>query len=144
MSEEAERDLIVDSIPEVHLTNYFLFNPAEGERFVTCVPFYELEAAAGSFGPEQPIPETADHRCWVRVEGHGLTKEMFAIRVVGRSMEPRIPKDSICLFRGGEGLAGTRQGRMVLVELRDAVDPESGGRLFSWCLISPGSPLPAP
>ena len=44
-------------------------------------------------------------------------------------MEPKIPDGSCCLFRGGEALAGTRQGRIVLVALRDSVDPETGGRL---------------
>jgi uncharacterized protein len=44
-------------------------------------------------------------------------------------MEPKIPDGSICIFRGGEALAGTRQGRIVLVALRDSVDPETGGRL---------------
>ena len=37
-----------------------------------------------------------------------------------------IPENSICLFRAGEALAGTRQGRIVLVALRDTVDPEAG------------------
>jgi SOS-response transcriptional repressor LexA len=31
-------------------------------------------------------------------------------------MEPRIPDGSLCVFRGGEALAGSRQGRLVLVE----------------------------
>jgi hypothetical protein len=33
------------------------------------------------------------------------------------------------MFPGGEALAGTRQGRIVLVALRDSVDPETDGRL---------------
>ncbi len=44
-------------------------------------------------------------------------------------MEPRITNGSICLFRGGEALAGSRENRIVLVVLRDGVDPETGGRL---------------
>src|SRR5262245_50094623 len=44
-------------------------------------------------------------------------------------MEPTIMDGSICLFCGGEALAGTRQGRIVLVALRDGVDPETSGRL---------------
>ena len=31
--------------------------------------------------------------------------------------------------RGGAALAGTRQGRIVLVALRDSIDPETVGRL---------------
>jgi hypothetical protein len=44
-------------------------------------------------------------------------------------MEPLIRDGGCCLFRGGEALAGTRQGRIVLVCLRDGVDPDTGGRL---------------
>ena len=44
-------------------------------------------------------------------------------------MEPRIPDGAICLFRAGEALAGTRQGRIVLVAWRDSLDPETAGRL---------------
>ena len=51
---------------------------------------------------------------------------MFVARVTGRSMEPRIPDGSYCLFRSP--VSGTRQGRTVLVQLRDEVDPETGLR----------------
>jgi phage repressor protein C with HTH and peptisase S24 domain len=66
---------------------------------------------------------------WIRVDDLKLDRDMFAIRVTGCSMESKIPDGSICIFRGGEALAGTRQGRIVLVALRDSVDPETGGRL---------------
>ncbi|HZZ78540.1 MAG TPA: S24 family peptidase, partial [Gemmataceae bacterium] len=45
---------------------------------------------------------------------------------VGKSMEPAIPDGSFCLFRAP--VEGTRQGKTVLVQLRDATDPESGQR----------------
>jgi SAM-dependent methyltransferase/SOS-response transcriptional repressor LexA len=104
-------------------------DPPARERFVFYVPFYEVAAAAGAFGPDQPAVDSQEHRPWVRVDGFRLTSEMFAIRVKGRSMEPKIPDGSICLFRGGSALAGSRQSRDVLVALRDSVDPETGGRL---------------
>ena len=44
-------------------------------------------------------------------------------------MEPRILDGAYCLFRSGEALAGSRQGRIVLVALRESADPETGGRL---------------
>jgi SOS-response transcriptional repressor LexA len=98
-------------------------------RFVLWVPFYELAAAAGAFGPDQTAPDPGAASAWARVEGMRASKHMFALRVVGRSMEPRISDGAICLFRGGDALAGTRQGRIVLVALRDSVDPETAGRL---------------
>jgi hypothetical protein len=39
---------------------------------------------------------------------------MFVARVVGRSMEPRIPDGSLCVFR--KGVVGSRSGKLVLVE----------------------------
>jgi len=39
---------------------------------------------------------------------------MFVARIVGRSMEPRIPDGSLCIFR--KFGAGSREGRLVLVE----------------------------
>jgi SOS-response transcriptional repressor LexA len=41
-------------------------------------------------------------------------------------MEPRIPDGSYCLFRSP--VEGARQGKIVLVQLRDSLDPESGER----------------
>ena len=41
-------------------------------------------------------------------------------------MEPTIPDGAYALFQAP--VAGTRQGKVVLVELRDATDPETGGR----------------
>ena len=43
-----------------------------------------------------------------------LTEDMFVAHVVGRSMEPRIPAGSLCVFR--RNVTGSRQGRLVLVE----------------------------
>ena len=51
---------------------------------------------------------------------------MFVAQVVGKSMEPAIPDGSYCLF--ASPVAGTRQGKTVLVQLRDATDLETGER----------------
>jgi hypothetical protein len=44
----------------------------------------------------------------------------------GKSMKPAIPDGSYCLFAAP--VTGTRQGKTVLVQLRDATDPETGER----------------
>ena len=51
---------------------------------------------------------------------------MFVAQVIGKSMEPAIPDGAYCLFRAP--VEGTRQGKTVLVQLRDADDPETGER----------------
>ncbi len=104
-------------------------NPPVHERFVHWVPFYDLAAAAGAFGPEQSAPDPDAAASWARVRDSRVTRDMFALRIVGHSMEPKIPDGAIGLFRGDEALPGTRQGRIVLVALRDSVDPETTGRL---------------
>jgi SOS-response transcriptional repressor LexA len=51
---------------------------------------------------------------------------MFVAQVVGKSMEPAIPDGSWCLFRAP--VEGSRQGKTVLVQLRDVADPDTGQR----------------
>jgi SOS-response transcriptional repressor LexA len=80
-------------------------------QFVTHLPRYSLAAAAGKFLENQEIGEEA----WEEAPPNlRLAPEMFVARVVGRSMEPRIPDGSLCVFR--TGVTGARQGRLVLVE----------------------------
>ena len=105
------------------------FRVVEGrreERYVTCVPLVPLAAAAGAFSGPQNV-ETEDSWQWVELTTkRPLTQGMFVARVVGRSMEPVIPDGAYALFRAP--VAGTRQGKTVLVELHDGIDAETGGR----------------
>ena len=55
-----------------------------------------------------------------------LRPGMFVAQVVGKSMQPAIPDGSYCLFTAP--VIGTRQGKIVLVQLRDTIDPDSGER----------------
>ncbi len=100
--------------------------PKTEERYVTCVPLIPLRAAAGDFGAPQYLEEDGSFE-WVAVESrHRLRAGMFVAQVVGKSMEPDIPDGAYCLFRSP--VEGTRQGKTVLVQLRDALDPETGER----------------
>ena len=105
------------------------FRVVEGrreERYVTCVPLVPLAAAAGAFSGPQNV-ETEDSWQWVELTTkRPLAHGMFVARVVGRSMEPVIPDGAYALFRAP--VAGTRQGKTVLVELHDGIDAETGGR----------------
>ena len=103
-----------------------LVTPTADARYVDCVPLVPLEAAAGAFGDPQTVPDESAWE-WVEVEtARSLRPGMFVARVVGRSMEPRVPDGAYCLF--ASPVTGTRQGRIVLVQLRDAVDPDTGHR----------------
>ena len=84
-----------------------------------------LKAAAGAFSDIQRVED--DDFEWVTVESRrGFRRGMFVAQVVGQSMEPAIPDGAYCLFRAP--VEGTRQGRIVLVQMRDDTDPESGQR----------------
>jgi phage repressor protein C with HTH and peptisase S24 domain len=79
--------------------------------FETHLPMYTLAAAAGSWGEEMEVSDEG----WVETPADlRLTDDMFVAHVVGRSMEPRIPAGSLCVFR--RRVKGSRQGRLVLVE----------------------------
>lgn len=104
-----------------------IVEPAPEERYVNCLPLIPLKAAAGLFSDPQLIPEDSEWEQWVSVEaGRKLRRGMFVAKVVGKSMEPRIPDGSYCLF--STPVEGSRQGKIVLVQLRSETDPESGAR----------------
>ena len=95
------------------------------DRYVTCLPLVPLKAAAGAFSDPQHVEDNAFE--WVSVDSRRkLRPGMFVAQVVGKSMEPTIPDGSYCIFRAP--VTGTRQGKTVLVQLRDAIDPETGQR----------------
>ncbi len=81
----------------------------------THIPVYTLRAAAGKFLENEEIGEQG----WEEApEDLRITPDMFVARIAGRSMEPKIPDGSLCVFR--QGVTGSRQGRLVLVELLGA------------------------
>ena len=87
------------------------------EEFVTHLPRYSLTAAAGAFLENREISAEGWEEAPRELK---LTREMFVARIQGRSMEPRIPDGSLCVFRAG--VAGSREGRLVLVEARGEND----------------------
>lgn len=95
--------------------------------YVDAVPFYELKIAAGEdFALES---EASEPKGWVSVSRKGLNQGMFAVQISGCSMEPLIPDGAMCLFeRQIGGVAGSRQGRIVLARHSGITDPEHGGR----------------
>lgn len=83
------------------------------------IPFYDLYAAAGSFSELQSTNTYSQ----IEVdEKYGNSDDYFALKVVGESMNRRIPNQSICIFKKYHG--GSRNGKIVLVEYRDIQDPD--------------------
>jgi SOS-response transcriptional repressor LexA len=108
----------IDAAPPPSLTD----SPPPAARYTTHVPVYDLTAAAGFWGPES-VPEEIG---WTELPGVSLKPGMFVARVTGTSMEPLIPDGSWCLFRPCP--AGSREARIVLVQLGTDGAGENGGR----------------
>jgi len=97
--------------------------PSEQIPYENCIPLYSLEAAAGAFSGEQVV-EPED---WVAPNGRIKPAEgLFVARVIGESMNRRIPNGAYCLFRAP--VTGSRDGRVVLVQDSQISDPDHGGR----------------
>jgi phage repressor protein C with HTH and peptisase S24 domain len=94
-------------------------------RWVEFLPFYEVAAAAGDFDFVRKL-EDVECESWIHLPDERLSREMFAVRIEGKSMEPKIADGSVAIFRGGSALGGTRQGRIVLVRSNSLIDPETG------------------
>ena len=97
-------------------------SPPPASRHVTHVPVYDLAVAAGLWGPESSPEEIG----WTEVPGVAMKPGMFVARVTGTSMEPLIPDGSWCLFRPCP--AGSREGRIVLVQFNTLGAGDNGGR----------------
>lgn len=89
--------------------------------YVNSIPLVDISAAAGNFSELQKHSELT----WIEPPFNVTPKEgYFVCKVVGESMNKRIPNGSYCLFKKDEG--GSRNGRIVLVECTDINDSEFG------------------
>ncbi len=82
------------------------------------IPLYDFYAAAGTFS------ELQSEKNFSLIEGpeNSSSKNYFACRIIGESMNRVIPNGSICLFKPYTG--GSRNGKILLVENRDVQDPD--------------------
>ncbi len=108
--------VLTESLPDL------IAEPAPADRYKRFVPVYSLEAAAGLWGPEMTPEEIG----WAEAPGTTIKPGMFMAKVRGHSMEPKIKDGSWCVFQPCP--AGSREGRIVLVQFNSRGDPEDGGR----------------
>jgi transcriptional regulator with XRE-family HTH domain len=95
--------------------------PSARDRFTRCVPLVGLDLAAGGFTAGESDPSLT----WVApASRRRLRPGMFVARVVGQSMEPKIPDGAYCLF--ASPVSGDLQGRVLLVQHRGIHDADTG------------------
>ena len=93
----------------------------EVKPYVNSIPLVDISAAAGSFSELQQHSEFT----WVEPPFNiSAKKGYFICKVVGESMNKKIPNGSYCLFKQDEG--GSRNGKIVLVESTNIHDSDFG------------------
>ena len=93
----------------------------EVKPYINCIPLVDISAAAGNFSDLQSHSKLT----WIEPPFNiSAKKGYFVCKVVGESMNKRIPNGSYCLFKQDEG--GSRNGKIVLVESTSINDSEFG------------------
>ncbi|MFM2221189.1 MAG: hypothetical protein RLZZ553_937 [Verrucomicrobiota bacterium] len=102
---------------------FAILSPEEAGNCPNAVPIFDIKIAAGDFSREQWLQDCQ----YAELPDHFTTKPGFFIaQVIGESMNRRIPNGSWCLFR--EPSAGSRNGKVVIVQSRDIHDHDTGGQ----------------
>lgn len=123
---EGQSDVSKDPVleDEARPISFEVIDTAADEAYRTALPLFPLKAAAGGFRENADLD--VEPEAWVRPNTtRKLDSWMFVAQVVGHSMEPQIPDGAYCIFRFG--VAGSRTGKILLVQHRDIYDPDTGG-----------------
>jgi len=89
--------------------------------YVNAVPLVDISAAAGNFSDLQIHSDFE----WIELPMNISAKEgYFVCKVIGESMNKKIPNGAYCLFKKDSG--GSRNGKIVLVESTHINDSEFG------------------
>lgn len=118
-------DIAVSEIKNTEVINnqiHILDSVLNEEKYSTYLPLYSIKAACGYFGEGEMVEEQG----WIKAEGIGrLNRNMFVVRAVGHSMEPRIKDGDYCVFQANP--AGSRQGTIVLAQHQGYFDEDNAG-----------------
>ncbi|MEJ2884367.1 DNA/RNA helicase domain-containing protein [Pedobacter sp. GR22-6] len=93
----------------------------EIKPYVNCVPLIDISVAAGDFSDLQGHSDLN----WIELPMTISVKPgYFVCKVVGESMNKKIPNGAYCLFREDPG--GSREGKIVLVQSTNIHDADFG------------------
>lgn len=111
----------VSNSKEISLSKFNIVELEQLMPYENAIPLIDIQAAAGNFSSLQSHSELI----WIEPPlGVEAKKGYFVCKVVGESMNKRIPNGSYCLFKQDEG--GSRNGKIVLVESTSINDSEFG------------------
>ena len=96
-----------------------IIEDTEQVKDIFTIPLYDFYAAAGNFSDLQ---SDKTYSQIVVPEKYTLNSDYFACKVIGESMNKRIPNGSICIFK--KYSAGSRSGKILLIENYDRQDPD--------------------
>ena len=89
--------------------------------YKNAIPLVDIQAAAGTFRQNQQHSELT----WVEApQSIRISEGDFICKVIGESMNKRIPNGSLCLFKSYTG--GSRNGKIVLVQSTNIQDADFG------------------
>ena len=112
-------ELIVSNDAKANIPRIIPFESVK--PFVNAVPIYDIKVAASNFTDPQFYEEFSWAELPIQVSPK---KGYFIARVIGESMNKKIPNGSYCLFE--EYSAGSRNGEIVLAECTSFQDGDYG------------------
>ncbi|WP_299333651.1 DEAD/DEAH box helicase [uncultured Psychroserpens sp.] len=107
-----------EKLPQINLKSEIQLTENVEETTKFRIPLYDFYAAAGSFSEMQDEKEYE----LINVPERYANDDYFACKVIGESMNKVIPNNSICIFK--KYYAGSRSGKILLIENRDTYDPD--------------------
>ena len=139
LSEEESLSFIADRIRDVEFSRFLpiknserpiatenrfsvLSEVGDALKFREYLPLYTLKAACSKFSDGGSVGCEG----WVRVKGRvGKNENLYVVRAVGHSMEPKIRDGQFCVFENRDGQFDNDD--IVLAQERMVADPETGG-----------------
>lgn len=119
-----EDGLVHANVEKIEDENLIRIEPTVNDdvKYIDFLPLYSIKAACGLFGEWQTVNEDG----WIKVEGMGrLNRNMFVVKAIGKSMEPLISNNDLCVFRAN--VVGSRNNKIVLVQHNNYIDTENQG-----------------
>jgi superfamily II DNA or RNA helicase/HKD family nuclease/SOS-response transcriptional repressor LexA len=102
-----------------YITSNNITEVIEQVKDIFTIPLYDFYAAAGNFSDLQ---SDKTYSQIIVPEKYSQNTDYFACKVIGESMNKRIPNGSICIFK--KYSAGSRSGKILLIENYDRQDPD--------------------